>query len=94
MYLSQSCFWSVTADYAGEFSGVVSGTMNMGAQIGGAVTASLTPLIALHFGWDASFLTATVMATVGALAWLVVNPTARLSVLVEGDAELSTSSTS
>jgi len=94
LYLSQSCFWSVTADYAGEFSGVVSGTMNMGCQIGGAVTASLTPLIALHFGWDASFLAATVMATVGALAWLVVNPTARLSVLVEKDPEFSASSAS
>jgi ACS family glucarate transporter-like MFS transporter len=79
LYLSQSCFWSVTADFAGEYSGVVSGTMNTGCQIGGAVTASLTPLIASHFGWEASFLTATVCAALGALAWLTVNPTARLS---------------
>ena len=48
LYVSQSCFWSVTADYAGEHAGVVSGAMNMGGQIGGAVTASLTPLIASH----------------------------------------------
>jgi MFS transporter, ACS family, glucarate transporter len=53
--------------------------MNMGGQIGGAVTASLTPLIASHFGWEASFLTAAIFATSGALAWLVVNPSARLS---------------
>jgi ACS family glucarate transporter-like MFS transporter len=79
LYLSQSSFWSVTADYAGEYAGVVSGAMNMGGQFGGAVTASLTPLIALHFGWNASFLTATIFAAVGALAWLVVNPDARLS---------------
>jgi len=78
LYLSQSCYWSVTADYAGEFAGVVSGAMNMGAQIGGAVTASLTPLIAAHFGWKASFLTATVLAVLGALAWLIVDPDARL----------------
>src|ERR1035437_4617885 len=62
LYLSQSCFWSVSADLAGEFAGVVSGTMNMGCQIGGAVTASLTPLIASHFGWEASFLAATLLA--------------------------------
>jgi len=79
LYLSQSCFFSVTADFAGEHAGVVSGAMNMGGQVGGAVTASLTPLIAAHFGWEASFLVATMFATLGALAWLVVNPNARLS---------------
>jgi ACS family glucarate transporter-like MFS transporter len=79
LYLSQSCFWSVTADYAGTHAGVVSATMNMGCQIGGAVTASLTPLIALHFGWQASFLTATTLAMLGASAWLLVNPDARLA---------------
>ena len=79
LYLSQSCFWSVTADFAGEHSGVVSGTMNMGCQVGGAVTASLTPLIAAHFGWEASFLTATLLAALGAVAWLTVNPIARLA---------------
>lgn len=79
LYLSQSCFWSVTADFAGEHTGVVSGVMNMGGQLGGAVTASLTPLIASHFGWEASFLTATMFATLGALAWLVVDPNARLA---------------
>lgn len=78
LYVSQSCFWSVTADFAGKNAGVASGTMNMGGQIGGAVTASLTPLIASRFGWGASFLTATVLAIIGALAWLVVNPAARL----------------
>jgi ACS family glucarate transporter-like MFS transporter len=79
LYLSQSCFWSVTADFAGEHAGVVSGTMNMGCQIGGAVTASLTPLIAAHFGWQASFLTATMLSMLGAAAWLTVNPEARLA---------------
>jgi ACS family glucarate transporter-like MFS transporter len=79
LYLSQSCFFSVTADFAGEHAGVVSGAMNMGGQVGGAVTASLTPFIAAHFGWEASFLTATMFATLGSLAWLVVNPHARLS---------------
>jgi len=79
LYLSQSCFFSVAADYAGEFAGVVSSTVNMSCQVGAAVTASLTPLIAAHFGWEASFLTATVLATLGASAWLVVNPHARLA---------------
>src|SRR3546814_20020788 len=33
IYLSQSSFWSVTADIAGPHSGVVSGFMNMGCQL-------------------------------------------------------------
>ena len=79
LYLSQSSYWAVSADFGGEHAGMVSGIMNTGCQIGGAVTASLTPLIAVHFGWNASFLTATTLAALGALAWLVVNPKARLS---------------
>jgi ACS family glucarate transporter-like MFS transporter len=78
LYLSQSSFWSVTADFAGPYSAVVSGTMNTGCQLGGAVTASLTPMIASHFGWDASFMTATLFAVLGAIGWLIVNPSARL----------------
>jgi MFS transporter, ACS family, glucarate transporter len=74
LYLSQSSFWSVTADIAGSSSGSVSGFMNMGAQIGGAVTASLTPAIASRFGWTASFLVAAALCVTGALAWLLVDP--------------------
>lgn len=79
LYLSQSCYWSISADFAGEHAGVVSGTMNAGAQVGGAVTASLTPLIAAHLGWNASFLTATVLAVAGAAAWLAIDPERRLA---------------
>jgi MFS transporter, ACS family, glucarate transporter len=75
LYLSQSSFWSVSADIAGKASGSVSGFMNMGAQIGGAVTASLTPAIAARFGWTASFLVAAVLCLLGGVAWLMVDPT-------------------
>jgi len=74
LYLSQSCYWSVTADIAGNSSGSVSGLMNMGGQIGGAVTASLTPAIAGAYGWTASFVVAAGLCSLGGLAWLLVNP--------------------
>lgn len=74
LYLSQSSFWAVSADIAGASSGSVSGFMNMGAQLGGALTASLTPAIAGWFGWTASFLVAAALCAVGALAWLFVDP--------------------
>ena len=78
LYLSQSSFWSVTADMAGASAGSVSGVMNMGGQIGGIVTASLTPLIARQFSWTASFLVAAALCAVGALAWLIVDPETEL----------------
>ena len=74
LYLSQSSFWSVTADLAGSSAGSVSGVMNMGGQFGAVVTSSLTPLIATHFGWPASFLTATLLCLAGGAAWLLVDP--------------------
>ena len=76
LYLAQSSFWSVSADIAGSSAGSISGFMNMGAQIGGAVTASLTPWIAGHFGWTASFLAAALLCLIGAALWLGVNPAA------------------
>jgi MFS transporter, ACS family, glucarate transporter len=81
LYLSQSSFWSVTADIAGASSGSVSGFMNMGNQIGAALTASLTPWIAARLGWTTSFLVAAGLCLVGAVSWLVVDPTRRLTVL-------------
>ncbi len=79
LYLSQSAFWAVTADIAGPWAGSTSGLMNMGGQIGGAVTASLTPWIAGRFGWTASFLAAAALAALGAAAWLLVDPGARIA---------------
>src|SRR5215813_2916185 len=74
LYLSQSSFFSVSVDIAGRSSGVFSSIVNMGGQIGGAVTASLTPWIAQHFGWTSSFGAAAVLAVIGAFCWLVVHP--------------------
>jgi len=74
LYLSQSSFWSVTADIAGGSSGSVSGFMNTGNQIGGFVTSLVTPIIAERFGWTASFLVAAVLCVLGAAAWLLVDP--------------------
>jgi MFS transporter, ACS family, glucarate transporter len=78
LYLSQSSFWSVTADMAGASAGSVSGVMNMGGQIGGIVTASLTPFIAQRFSWTASFLVAAALCAAGSLAWLFVDPEVEL----------------
>ena len=74
LYLAQSSFWSVSADIAGSSAGAVSGVMNMGAQLGGVVTASLTPWVADRFGWTGSFLVAAGLCVIGAAAWVAVRP--------------------
>jgi MFS transporter, ACS family, glucarate transporter len=74
LYLSQSVFWSVTSDLAGRSAGSVSGVMNMGNQIGGAITASLTPWLAKCFGWGTSFFVGAALCVVGSLAWIMVDP--------------------
>jgi ACS family glucarate transporter-like MFS transporter len=48
--------------------------MNMGNQFGGVLTAQLTPLIALRWGWTVPFYVAAALAAVGAIAWLFVDP--------------------
>jgi MFS transporter, ACS family, glucarate transporter len=74
LYISQSSFWSVSADIAGRSSGVFSSFVNMGAQVGGAVTASLTPWVAARFGWTTSFAIAAGLAALGGVLWLTVHP--------------------
>ena len=88
LYLSQSSFWSVTADIAGASSGSVSGFMNMGNQVGAALTASLTPWIAARFGWTTSFLVASGLCMVGALSWLVVDPSRQITLRTASPAQL------
>jgi MFS family permease len=70
LYMSQSAFWTISANLGGRSAGSVSGVMNMANQIGGVVTASLTPWLADGFGWTASFVFAACLSLLGALAWL------------------------
>jgi ACS family glucarate transporter-like MFS transporter len=83
LYLSQSSYWSVTADIAEGSAGSASGFMNMGAQLGGALTASLTPAIAQQYGWTSSFLVAAILSVAGGVAWLLVDPDLPLSAVTK-----------
>lgn len=80
LYLAQSAFWAISADVGGRSAGAVSGVMNMGSQIGGMITASLTPYVATAYGWTASFAFAAAVCAVGAVLWLFIDPHHQLSV--------------
>ena len=88
LYLSQSSFWSVSVDLAGRSSGLFSSIVNMGGQIGGAVTASLTPWIAKRAGWTSSFNLAALFAVIAAICWLFVHPERPLQLEANGADEI------
>ena len=79
LYLSQSAYWTLSANLGGASSGAVSGVMNLFNQLGGVVTAMLTPWIADRFGWNTSFLFAAALCLLGAAAWLALDPDKSLS---------------
>ncbi len=83
LYLAQSSYWSISSHLGGRSAGSVSGVMNMGGQLGGATTASLTPFVAKHFGWNMSFWVAAGLCILGALAWLVIDPERQLTTSLE-----------
>jgi ACS family glucarate transporter-like MFS transporter len=83
LYLSQSAFWTLSADIGGASAGSVSGLMNMGNQIGGVVTASLTAVIADRYGWTASFVFAAMLVFLGGIAWLFIDPDQHLAAEAE-----------
>lgn len=74
LYFAQSAFWTLSAGMGQGSAGAVSGVMNMGGQIGGALVGVLTPLIAGRFGWPASFLAAGAVCLIGASLWLAIDP--------------------
>jgi ACS family glucarate transporter-like MFS transporter len=86
LYFAQSAFWALSADIGGRSAGTLSGVMNMGSQIGGAVTAYITPVIANAYGWTASFGVAALVCLCGAVAWLFIDPNHVLIARVEADA--------
>jgi ACS family glucarate transporter-like MFS transporter len=74
LYFAVAAYWSSTVDLTKPHAGTLSGLMNMGANIGGTISPTLTPWIANHFGWTAAFLVAAGLALVGGLCWCKIRP--------------------
>ena len=72
--LSASSYWAVTIDLAKPYAGTVSGFMNMGGNLGGAISPTLTPFLAQSMGWEGALYTTAALAVCGAFFWLGVHP--------------------
>ena len=61
--------WSVPMDTAGEYSGTVSGMMNMAGNIGGALSPVVFGYLADAGYWHAQFVVAATLLILGAAIW-------------------------
>ena len=74
LYFAVGAYWASTTDMSKSYAGTLSGLMNTGANIGGAISPSLTPWIAQQFGWPISIATAGAIALLGATLWIWIKP--------------------
>lgn len=72
LYATVGAYWASTIDLSPENSGALSGLMNMGANFGGTLSPTLTPLIGQAWGWPAALAVAAGAAFLGSLLWLGV----------------------
>jgi len=61
--------WAVPMDIGGEFSGTVSGMMNMGGQIVGALSPTIFGIFVNKGSWVAPFMVSAGLLFVGAIIW-------------------------
>ncbi len=61
--------WAVPMDIGGEFSGTVSGMMNMGGQIVGALSPTVFGILVYRGNWVAPFIVSACLVFVGAAIW-------------------------
>ena len=72
LYATAGAYWASTIDLSHRHSGALSGLMNMGANLGGVVSPTLTPLIGEAWGWPAALTVAAGAAVLSGLLWIGV----------------------
>jgi sugar phosphate permease len=75
--------WAVPMDVGGEYSGTVSGMMNMAGNIGGALSPTVFGFLVAYGSWIAPFVAAACLLFLGAAVWAFwLNP--EVSVIDKG----------
>jgi ACS family glucarate transporter-like MFS transporter len=74
LYFTVGAYWASTTDLSKVHAGTLSGLMNTGANIGGAISPTLTPWLAHEWGWPLSLGVAAAVAIVGGFLWLKIDP--------------------
>ena len=71
LFLSLGAYWALPIDISNPNAGKISGVMNTGANLGGTISPTLTPLIAQSLGWQWAINFSALMAFLGALLILL-----------------------
>lgn len=66
--------WPACIDLGGVYSGSVAGWMNFCGNLGGVVAPVTTAWMATAYGWQPTLLATSASATIGIIAWLLVQP--------------------
>jgi ACS family glucarate transporter-like MFS transporter len=74
LYFTVGAYWTSATDLSKTHTGILSGIMNTGANLGGAISPTLTPWIADYWGWPAALGAAALVAIAGAVMWLKIDP--------------------
>jgi sugar phosphate permease len=61
--------WAVPMDVGGEYSGTVSGMMNMAGNVGAAISPTVFGILVQFGSWVAPFVVAAVILLAGAVGW-------------------------
>ena len=69
---AEASFWVSATYLAGVNAGAVSGLMNTTGIIGGIVSTSLVPILVARFSWLVAFGSATLVALVCVMLWIVI----------------------
>jgi len=67
-------FWASMIEVAGEDAGAGGGILNTGGNVGGILSAALTPVIAKPMGWETAFGVAAALSALSGLLWLWIAP--------------------
>lgn len=67
LFLSLGAYWALPIEFSNPNAGKISGIMNTGANLGGTISPTLTPLIAQSFGWQNAINFSALMAFLGAI---------------------------
>lgn len=71
---SDVAYWATTIHIAGSDVGAATGILNTGSNVGGSFAPVLTAFIASRAGWSSGLYFGCLMAMVGVLVWLWIEP--------------------
>jgi cyanate permease len=74
---SDVAYWAATIHIAGAEVGAATGILNAGSNIGGSFAPVLTAFIASRAGWSWGLYFGCLMALVGVIVWLWIDPEKR-----------------